>query len=113
MVSIEQDGEEAFCDLETRVLAELGKQSGLIIATGSCVTRERNCNLLHQNGTIFWIRRKLADLSTDGRPLSQRDSLQEMYRIRKPLYDRWNDWFINNYETAEEAVWQIMNVLEL
>ena len=38
---------------------------------------------------------------------------EEMYRIREPLYKRWNDWFINNYETAEEAVWQIMNVLEL
>lgn len=108
------DGEEAFRDWETKVLAELGKQSGLIIATGGgCVTKERNYNLLHQNGTIFWIRRKLADLPTDGRPLSQQGSLQEMYRMREPLYDRWNDWFIDNYDTPEYAVWQIMNVLEL
>ena len=108
-----QDGEEAFRDLETRVLAELGKQSGLIIATGGgCVTKERNFNLLHQNGEIFWIRRKLEDLPTDGRPLSQQTDLQEMYRIRKPLYDRWNDWFINNYDSPDDAVLQIMNVLE-
>lgn len=110
----EQDGEEIFRDWETKVLEALGKESGLIIATGGgCVTRERNYNLLHQNGEIFWIRRKLADLPTDGRPLSQQNDLQEMYRIREPLYKRWNDWFINNYETAEEAVWKIMNVLEL
>ena len=110
----EQDGEEVFRDWETKVLEALGKESGLIIATGGgCVTRERNYNLLHQNGEIFWIRRKLADLPTDGRPLSQQNDLQEMYRIREPLYKRWNDWFINNYETAEEAVWKIMNVLEL
>lgn len=109
----DQDGEEAFRNLESRVLAELGKQSGLIIATGGgCVTKERNYNLLHQNGEIFWIHRKLDDLSTAGRPLSQQNALHEMYRVREPLYDRWSDWSINNYETPEEAVRQIMNVLE-
>ena len=109
----DQDGEEAFRDLETNVLAELGKQSGLIIATGGgCVTKERNYNLLHQNGEIFWIHRKLDDLSTAGRPLSQQNALHEMYRVREPMYDRWKDWCINNYETPEEAVQQIMNVLE-
>lgn len=108
-----EDGEEAFRNLESRVLAELGKQSGLIIATGGgCVTKERNYNLLHQNGEIFWIRRKLDDLSTDGRPLSQQNDLQEMYRIREPMYDRWKDRSIDNDITPEEAVRQIMNVLE-
>ena len=107
------DGEEAFRDLETKVLAELGKQSGLIIATGGgCVTKERNYSLLHQNGAIIWIRRKLDDLSTDGRPLSQQNDLQEMYRIREPMYDRWKDRCIDNDITPEEAVRQIMNVLE-
>ena len=109
----DQDGEEAFRNLETSVLTELGKQSGLIIATGGgCVTKERNYNLLHQNGDIFWIRRKLDNLATDGRPLSKQNDLQEMYRIREPMYDRWKDWCINNYETPEEAARQIMNILE-
>jgi len=109
-----QDGEEAFRDWETKVLAELGKQSGLIIATGGgCVTRERNYNLLHQNGEIFWIRRKLDELPTDGRPLSRKETLAEMYRLREPLYDQWDDWFINNDGTPEDAVRQIMNVLEI
>ena len=51
-----EEGEEVFRDWETKVLAELGKQSGLIIATGGgCVTKERNYNLLHQNSEIYWI----------------------------------------------------------
>ena len=109
-----QDGEEVFRDWETKVLAELGKQSGLIIATGGgCVTRGRNYNLLHQNGEIFWIRRNLDELPTDGRPLSHKETLAEMYRIREPLYDKWDDWFINNYDTPEDAVRQIMKVLEI
>ena len=108
-----QDGEEVFRNYETQVLENLGKQSRLIIATGGgCVTRERNYPLLHQNGEIFWIRRKIDDLPTDGRPLSQKNSLAEMYKVREPLYDGWNDWFINNDDTPEEAAWQIMNVME-
>jgi len=108
------DGEEVFREWETKVLAQLGKQSGLIIATGGgCVTIERNYNLLHQNGTIFWIRRKLEDLPTEGRPLSARNDLSQMYCMREPLYDKWNDWFVNNHGAPEDAVKQILAVLEV
>ena len=51
---IPQDGENAFRAMESAVLLDLGKQSGLVIATGGgCVTRPENYPLLHQNGTIF------------------------------------------------------------
>ena len=103
------DGEEAFRALETQVLAELGKQSGLIIATGGgCVTRERNFNLLHQNGTLFCLDRDLEKLPTDGRPLSQNTGLTEMYRVRKPLYDRFADSHIDNNGNPEAAAGQIL-----
>ena len=108
------DGEEVFREWETKALAELGKQSGLIIATGGgCVTRDRNYNLLHQNGMIFWIQRKLKDLPTEGRPLSEWNDLREMYRIREPLYDSWKDWFIDNCGAPEDAVNKILAVLEV
>ena len=107
------DGEEAFRALETQVLAELGKQSGLIIATGGgCVTRERNFHLLHQNGTLFCLDRDLEKLPTDGRPLSQNTGLTEMYRVRKPLYDRFADSHIDNNGNPEAAAGQILRLLE-
>lgn len=109
-----RDGEEAFRDWETKVLSELGKQSGLIIATGGgCVTRERNYPLLHQNGRIFWIMRNIKALPTDGRPLSQANSLAEMYRVRQPLYDKWKDWVIDNNGRPEEAAVRILCALEV
>ena len=108
------DGEEAFRAWETKALAELGKQSGLIIATGGgCVTRARNYNLLHQNGTLFWIRRKLEYLPAEGRPLSEQTDLREMYRIREPLYDSWKDRFIDNFGTPEDAANGILAALEV
>ena len=109
-----QDGEEAFRNLETKVLAELGRQSGLVIATGGgCVTKERNYNLLHQNGNIFWIQRKISNLPTEGRPLSNQNSLEQMYRKREPLYEQFRDWIIVNDSTPEDAAEQILHIVEV
>jgi len=108
-----EGGEEAFRALETAVLAELGKQSGLILATGGgCVTREENYGLLHQNGRIFCLNRELEKLPTDGRPLSQATKLSEMYQIRKPLYHRFADRFISNNGSPEAAAEEILKLWE-
>lgn len=105
-----ESGEEGFRELETQVLAELGKQSGLVIATGGgCVTREENYPLLHQNGTIFWLKRDISLLPTEGRPLSQANRLEEMYRIREPMYRRFADHVIGNDGTVADAVEAIMS----
>jgi len=105
-----QDGEEAFRKWETQVLSELGKQSGLIIATGGgCVTRERNYKLLHQNGQIFWLKRNLDTLSTDGRPLSQANRLADMYESRKGQYQAFADFVIDNNGSSEETVAAILS----
>ena len=107
-------GEEAFRQLETQVLAELGMQSGLVIATGGgCVTRSENYNHLHQNGQIIWLKRPLESLPTDGRPLSMKFRLDEMYHIREPLYTRFSDKIILNENTPEAAVSAILEQEEL
>ena len=109
----EQRGEEWFRAIESEVLAELGKHSGLVIATGGgCVTREENYPLLHQNGTIFCLDRDISCLPTDGRPLSQKGQLEEMYRIRNPLYHRFADHHIDCNHTPEAAAAQILQILE-
>ena len=106
-------GETYFRDLETQVFAELGKQSGLVIATGGgCVTRAENHGLLHQNGRIFCIHRDIRLLATDGRPLSQSNALSEMYKIRKPLYDSFADFHIDNDCTPHKTVDQILHIWE-
>ncbi|MBQ8621748.1 MAG: shikimate kinase [Oscillospiraceae bacterium] len=108
-----QFGEEGFRDYETKVLEALGKQSGLTIATGGgCVTKDRNYPLLHQNGTIFWLKRDIEKLPTDGRPLSQATKLEEMYRVRKPMYEKFADHVIDNNGNPADTVKQILSVLE-
>lgn len=106
-------GEAGFRRIESEVLKDLGKRSGIIIATGGgCVTREENYAPLHQNGTIFCLERDLELLPVEGRPLSQTTSLREMYAIRKPLYDRFADHCIRNDSTIQNAAQAILNILE-
>jgi shikimate dehydrogenase len=102
-------GEEAFRKLETEVLAQLGKRSGIILSTGGgCVTRQENYPLLHQNGTVFWLQRDIGSLPTEGRPISQRTALNTLYEIRKPLYEAFADQVIENNGTLEDAADQIL-----
>ena len=104
-----KQGEEAFRALETQIAAKLGKESGLVIATGGgCVTRAENEPLLRQNGTVFWLRRALYKLPKAGRPLSQAGSLEEMYRRREPMYRQFADFAIDNDGAAEKTVAEIL-----
>lgn len=103
------EGEEGFRRRETEVLAELGKQSGLILATGGgCITRPENYPHLHQNGRIFWIQRDLSNLPTDGRPLSQQNSLQELYERRKDIYAAFADHIVVSNEDFSHTIEQIL-----
>ena len=104
-----QGGEDAFRKLETTVLQQLGKRSGIILSTGGgCVTRKENYPLLHQNGRIFWLQRDISALPTDGRPISQKSDLNELYEIRRPLYEAFADQVIKNNGTLADAANQIL-----
>ena len=108
-----EDGEEVFRRWETQALEQLGKQSGLVIATGGgCVTRDRNYPLLHQNGTIIWLKRDLERLPTDGRPLSQSNRLQDLYALRQPMYEAFSDVIIDNNGTEEKTIHSILSYME-
>lgn len=108
----EKSGESVFRQIETQVLAELGKKSCCVISTGGgCVTIDSNYPLLHQNSIIIWIQRNIEHLSTEGRPLSQANKLSAMYEVRQPLYQRYADHTIDNNTTIEDAVEQIRRLL--
>lgn len=110
---IPEDGEAYFRKLETQTLEVLGKQSGLVIATGGgCVTRDENWPLMRQNGQIVWLQRDLGRLPTHGRPLSQTNKLEDLYARREPLYRKWADHIIDNNGTKTQATDRILAALE-
>ena len=105
-------GEPAFREIESEVLADLGKQSGLVLATGGgCITRPENYPSLHQNGRIVWLTRPLELLPTDGRPMSQANPLEALWEKRKALYARFSDVKIANDRTIADCVKDIQEAL--
>ena len=106
------EGEEGFRKRESAVLRELGKRSGLILSTGGgCVTREENYEPLHQNGVIVWLQREIDRLPKEGRPISLRSDLHELYEKRRPCYERFADVVIDNNGSLEATVKAILEVL--
>lgn len=104
-------GESYFRTLEHSCICDVGKLSGKVIATGGgAVTREENYEPLHQNGKIFYINRKITDLPTDGRPISQSTNLEKLYEMRLPLYRRFCDAEVKNDRPPEQTVCEIIKL---
>ena len=108
-----QSGEEGFRAIETQIITEAGAQSGTVIATGGgSVTRQENYAPLHQNAVIVWLQRDIDKLPRDGRPLSARADLNEMYRRRAPMYSAFADMTADNNGTPEAAAEMILEALK-
>ena len=83
------EGEGAFRDLESAVVADLSQYGGAVIATGGgAILRQENLDALRQNGALVHLDRPLDDLiPTSDRPLSDdAEKLRALYAVRDPLY---------------------------
>ena len=98
---IEQDGEQPFREVEHEVLRRFGAGSGQVIACGGgVVTRVGNYGPLHQNGTIVFLDRPIEELSSHGRPLSERFTVEGLARLRMHWYRTWADLRIETTGSA-------------
>ncbi len=104
-----QDGEGAFRALESGVLADVCRGHGLVISTGGgAVLRAENRDAMRQNGRVCLIRRALALLPRDGRPLSaSEDAVARLWEARRAAYETAADFPVENDGTVEEAVEKI------
>ena len=103
-----QEGEGAFRKIENEVLAEVCAKSGQVIATGGgAVLWSENRSAMRRTGRVYRLRRRLEDLPTEGRPLSQAGRLEEMERVRGPLYAAAADRDIWNDKSPEETAGRI------
>ena len=107
---INTEGEEVFRQMEQEIAQMLGQKSGVIIATGGgTVTRKENYFPLKQNGVIFYLKRDISKLPKDGRPLSQKNDLNELYQRRKTNYEYFADFTIEMQPDNKENITAIIN----
>lgn len=85
----EEKGEDYFRNLESKILKDLSKRNGLVIATGGgAPLREENRYYILQNSLVIYLNRNLENLETSGRPLSKNlDNLKKLYKERKEIYE--------------------------
>lgn len=89
---IREDGEEAFRAVETEVTGRYAARSGLVLACGGgVVTREENRDLIRQNARVVFLDRPIAELSDDGRPMSQTKGVERLAAERMDAYRSWAD----------------------
>ena len=112
---IEQQGENAFRDIETEIIKKFSKQQNLIISTGGgVVKREINIELLKENGIIVFLDRKLENLEvTTDRPItSSKDKLVKVFEERYPLYNKYSDIRFEVSENFEVNAAKLIKVIE-
>ena len=107
------DGEDAFRCMETRVLGEESRKSGMVIAAGGgVVTRPENLDLLRQNSLIVYLKSELSRLATGGRPLSASVGVEALAAQRLPLYEAWSDCAVEVGANPAETVQRIQEETE-
>ena len=112
------DGEEYFRQAEERVAKALASRSALVIACGGGLPlREESIRPLKESGTVFFLCRDPGEIydtvSMAGRRLGQggREAFLARFAQREPVYRRWADHVIQRFETPDQTVRAILEVL--
>ena len=107
----EKFGERAFRDVETSVIKEVSKLSGIIVSTGGgAVLRKENVEWLKQNGVLYFLDRELSELvSTPDRPTADSDEkMKKRYEERYSIYLSCADETIKINRSPKEVAEEIM-----
>lgn len=96
----ENRGEEYFRKMEHEAVKQASQYTGAIIATGGgSILNPVNRDWLRSNGIVVYMRRPLDKLSTNGRPISQKVGVEELYDERDKIYKRMADLTVINDQT--------------
>lgn len=117
---IDNEGLDAFLKIENEVLSRL-EVDGCVIATGgSAVYSEKAMEHLRREGTIVYIRlsldeiiKRVKNITTRGIAMKKGMTLEDIYRERTPLYEKYADIILDgDGTTIEECVEMLVRQLE-
>lgn len=113
---IAEKGLEAFLQIENDVLKKVEADRTVIATGGSAVFGREAMEHLKEIGTVVYIRlsceeiiRRVNNIKTRGIAMQKGDSLEDVFRQRTPLYEKYADIIVDaEFTTIEEAVERIM-----
>lgn len=117
---LDEDGLEAFLALEEEVGSRLRAENTVIATGGSMVISDKAMRHLKTLGTVVYIdvpfeeiERRVTNIKTRGIVFHPNETLADVYRERKPLYERWADLTVKVEATdsIEDTVDKLIKML--
>ena len=112
---LDAEGTEAFLEIEEEAILSIDCRNTVIATGGSAVYGEKAMEYLKRNGLVIYlhvametVNIRLRNLKTRGVVLSKGQTLEDIYRERVPLYEKYADIRLdcsnNSIEDTLEAV---------
>lgn len=117
---IEEVGAEGFIEVENRINSQIEARHSIIATGGSVVYGAEAMAHLKEIGTILYLKlpyeelnRRLHDIKGRGVVLKDGQTLQDLYEERVPLYEKYADVTVDEYQlNVEQTIEKIMELKE-
>ena len=117
---IAREGQEGFLRIENRVNASIETENSVIATGGSVVYCEEAMKHLQEIGTVIYLKldyqilkKRLSNLIGRGVVLKDGQTLEDLYKERVPLYEKYGEYIIDEKNTdAEGTLQKILEVLK-
>ena len=114
-------GNEGFLDAEAEVIASLCPENTVLSPGGSAVLREKGARRLKELGPVVYLKlpcavleKRLWNLERRGVPLAPGQTLQDLYALREPFYEKYADVTVDaDQPRAADTVEEVLRALEL
>lgn len=114
-------GNEGFLDAEAEVISTLSCENTVLSPGGSAVLREKGILRLKELGPVVYLKlpcsvleKRLWNLKRRGVPLAPGQTLQDLYTLREPFYERYADLTVDaDQAQPADTVEAIVRALEL
>ena len=113
---IDEEGLDAFCIEEERAIMSVEERGGCVIATGGSAVYSRSAMLyLKQHGYVYYlelpveqVEKRINNITTRGIAMRKGDSIADVFRRRRQLYEEYTDITVEcSGKSLEEVVEEI------
>ena len=114
---INEDGIDTFKKIEEEVLLTVDFTNAVIATGGSAIYYDAAMEHLKINGTVVYIdvpiediKKRLKNIKTRGVAMGKGQTLDDLYNMRKPLYEKYADVTVKSYNknSMEDTVEAIL-----
>ena len=116
---VEEDGKEAFLDIEKDAILTLSTDGAVIATGGSAVLRADAMEHLRKNGIVVYlslpymaVSKRIRNIKTRGIAFGEGETLRDIYNQRLPYYEKNADITLRcDFGTVEKNVTKLVDIL--